>query len=61
MMTYNRYDGFRFVWNGSRTVNIYTPNGANVDVFSLDYSREWDQFDWLEIMDLCDEWEVSLV
>ena len=59
MINYTRHDGFRFEWNGSKTVNIYTPNGANVDVFSLDYSRNDHRLE--PVLDMCDEWEAVLV
>ena len=58
MMTYTRVDRWRFVWNGSKTVNVYRPDGQNVDVFSLDYGREHDM---LEVLDLCDKWRMSWV
>ena len=58
MMTYKRIDGWRFVWNGSKTVNVYRPDGVNIDCFSLDYGRDYDM---TEILDLCDEWEMVLV
>lgn len=58
-MIYNRHDGFTFEWNMSKTVNIYTPNGANVDVFSLDYSRNDHTVE--EVITAADEWEVCLV
>ncbi len=30
-LNYKRHDGYRFHWNGSKTVNIYLPNGREVD------------------------------
>jgi hypothetical protein len=56
MMTYTRRDGYRFVWNGSKTINVYDYKGYNIDCFSLDYGRAWSESDVLEIMDHCDEW-----
>lgn len=53
--TYTRADGVRFVWNGSKTVNVYA-NGRNVDAFSLDYGRDHV---WSEVIRSCDDWEVS--
>lgn len=61
MMTYTRSDGYRFVWNGSKTVNVYNGSGYNIDCFSLDYGREWSEADVLEIMDHCDEWVLAWV
>lgn len=55
-VTYIRRDGWRFRWNGSKTVNVYRSTGENVDVFSLDYGREWSDEDWRDIQTLCDEW-----
>ena len=58
MMTYTRFDGYKFRWNGLHTVNVYTPNGANVDVFSLDYARDDHKLEY--VLDLCDGWELCL-
>lgn len=58
--TYTRADGFVFKWNGSRTVNIYRPDRVEVDVFSLDYGREWGTSDHRAIIKKCDEWKVDL-
>jgi hypothetical protein len=55
MITYTRFDGFVFRWNGLHTINVYTCNGANVDVFSVDYSRDDHKIE--PIIAMCDEWE----
>lgn len=57
MMAYTRFDGWRFVWNGSKTVNVHRPDGRNVDVFSLDYGRDDHKLE--NVLDLCDEWGMS--
>ena len=33
---------YGFEWNGSRTVNVFAPLLGNIDVFSLDYSTEYN-------------------
>ena len=58
MTTYTRADGWHFVWNGSKTVNVYRPDGQNVDVFSLDYGRHYTM---AEVLQLCDDWGMSWV
>jgi hypothetical protein len=58
MITYTRFDGFKFRWNGLHTINVFTPNGANVDVFSIDYSRDDHKLE--PIITMCDEWELCI-
>jgi len=59
MITYTRFDGFVFRWNGLHTINVYTCNGSNVDVFSIDYSRDDHKLE--PIIAMCDEWEACFV
>jgi len=54
-LNYRRADGYRFHWNGSKTVNIYNAIEREVDVFSLDYGKEYTM---REVVRMCDEWEV---
>lgn len=56
-MWYKRTDGWSFEWNGSKTVNVYRPDGRNVDCFSLDYGRS--DYSAGEVANLCDEWRME--
>lgn len=57
-LNYKRHDGYRFHWNGSKTVNIYNAKEREVDVFSLDYGR--DDYTMREVVRMCDEWEIAM-